>query len=80
MSEKDRLAAAIHSFFVERGKRAPEEDCDFFESGLIDSMELLELLMFLEDSLSLEIDQDLMTADNFRSIKSIVATLGTKNG
>ena len=68
-------ADAIMGFFAGRGKRIPNPDDDLFESELIDSMELLELVMHLEKKLGVEIDQELMSVDNFRSVTRIVETI-----
>ena len=70
------LAETIMQFFRDRGKEIPDEKCDLFENQIIDSMELIELIMFLEQELGLEIDQEFMAADNFRSVAAMLDTIG----
>jgi acyl carrier protein len=66
---------AISEFFRERSKNIPSADTDVLDSGLVDSMELLELAAHIEQTLGMDIPQERMTADNFRSINAIVRTL-----
>jgi acyl carrier protein len=74
MSEQ-AILDAISAFFRDRGKEIPTANADILESGIVDSMELLELAAHIESALSMDIPQERMTADNFRSIQSIVRTL-----
>jgi len=79
MSENE-IRDAVTAFFAGRGKPATGDDVDLFETQYIDSMELLELIMHLEDTLQVSIDQDLMSVDNFRTIAQIIKTIGTQTG
>jgi acyl carrier protein len=79
MSENEKRDA-VTAFFAGRGKPATGDDVDLFETQYIDSMELLELIMHLEDTLQVSIDQDLMSVDNFRTIAQIIKTIGTQTG
>ena len=72
---KNAILKSINLFFHEKNKEVLDPDLDIFEHELIDSMELLELIVHLESELKIKIDQELMTVDNFRSISSIVKTL-----
>lgn len=74
MSEAE-IRIVVTSFFAGRGKPDTGDDVDLFETEYIDSMELLELIMHLEEELKLSIDQDLMSVDNFRNIARIVQTV-----
>lgn len=65
----------VRGFFVERGKNIPDDKTDLFETEIIDSMELMELLLYLEERHEISVSQDLMTVDNFRSIDAIVGTV-----
>lgn len=74
MHERDILDL-VTSFFWERGKEIVSSDADLFEEGIIDSMELLDLIAAVEEGLGLEMDQELMSVDNFRSLDAIVSTI-----
>lgn len=71
MSEFD-VRAAILAFFDERGKPIPDPAVDLFDSGVIDSMDLIELVAHLEAAGQLDIPQEFMTVDNFRSLDAMV--------
>jgi len=68
------LRAIVRCFFTERGKRIADDKVDLFETEIIDSMELMELLLHLEERHGISIAQELMTVANFRNIDAIVAT------
>ena len=79
MSEAE-IRIAVTSFFTDRGKPTAKDDVDIFETEYIDSMELLELIMHLEEELKVSIDQDLMSVDNFRSVGRIIQTVSQSTG
>lgn len=47
-------------------------EMDLLESGLIDSFVIVNIVMELENEFEIEIDPELITPDNFRTINSIV--------
>jgi acyl carrier protein len=72
--DRKEAYAAVHEFFGKKNKVIPNNNHDLFEGELIDSMELLELIFYLETELGLCLEQELMSVDNFRNIDKIVAT------
>jgi acyl carrier protein len=44
---------------------------NLLESGVIDSLGVLELVTFLQQEFSLQVDDDELTPENFQSIQSI---------
>jgi acyl carrier protein len=79
-NSENQVVEVIYSFFTERGKEIPSDDYDLFNSGLIDSMELMELIIHLENNLDIEIDQEWMSVDNFRNVGQISTTIGHQSG
>lgn len=71
----DDVRKIVHSFFAERGKSVSSDSTDVFEAGIIDSMELMELLLHMEERHGISIDQEWMSVDNFRSIDAITETI-----
>jgi len=65
----------LAEFFDSRGKATPADNDDLFEKGIVDSMDLLELVAFLEERHGIAIEQEQMSADNFRSIGNIAALI-----
>ncbi len=48
------------------------DQTDLIENGIIDSIGILELLVFIEGKFDVELNQLSITAENMRSISSIV--------
>ena len=57
-----------------------KEDTSFFESGIIDSTGILELIGFLEETYSIAIQDDELVPENFDNLKRIAQYLGKKLG
>lgn len=51
--------------------KAPSADTDLMESGLLDSLTLVELMSSLEEQFGIHISFDEVEIDNFRSARSI---------
>jgi len=51
---------------------APSVDTDLMESGLLDSLTLVELMTSLEEEFNIRISFEEIEIDNFRSIERIV--------
>ncbi len=45
---------------------------NLIESGIIDSFEIVNVVMELEEELNIEIDPELISPDNFESVDAIV--------
>ena len=65
---------SIKEFFEMRGFDI-NQDTDLFESGAIDSMDIIELIVFIEERLNIRLDVSLLLADNFRNLTSICKLL-----
>lgn len=72
--DETRLREIARAFFNDRHKTIASDDQDLFQAEVIDSLELMELLVHLDEQHGISIDQNEMSADNFRSINAIVAT------
>jgi len=69
------LRGSVYEFFAQRGKTVSGDTVDLFESEIIDSMELMEFLLHLEETHNITIAQEQMTVDNFRTVDAIVRTI-----
>jgi D-alanine--poly(phosphoribitol) ligase subunit 2 len=58
----------------------PRDDFDLFESGVLDSLSLVELLFQLEHEFGVRILLGEMDLDNFRTIERITLMLTNPNG
>jgi len=71
----------IAAFFSERlhlTVSSPTED--LFETGVLDSMAFVDLVLHLEQQFDIRISTDKMEPDNFRSIAKIAAFVAAHNG
>ncbi len=55
-----------------------EDDVSFLEEGIIDSTGILELITFLEEDFSIEIDDEEMIPENLDSINNLIVFLKKK--
>jgi acyl carrier protein len=73
--------AAIRSFL---GARFPQvelaDEEDIFALGFVNSLFAMELVLFVERTFSLEIPNDELTLDNFRSVKSMAELVQRQTG
>jgi len=51
----------------------------FLDSGMLDSMGILELIYFLDEKLSIKVKPDEMIPQNLDSINNLLAFIKTKN-
>lgn len=66
------VEARLHRFFRERlNVEIATPDTDLFDSGALDSLALVQLLMVLEDELGRKLSLEELEPTNFRSIGSI---------
>jgi acyl carrier protein len=68
------ICAKLHSIFEERLQIAvPSDTTDLFETGLMDSLKLVDLLSELEREFSLRVTLSQLDIDVFRSVERIAA-------
>jgi len=53
-----------------------DNSTDLFKAGILDSLAIVRLLMFINESLEIEINLETLEADKFKTIDSIVEFLG----
>jgi len=61
----------IHLLLEKVHVEAPSADTDLMESGLLDSLTLVELMSSLEEQFGIHISFDEVEIDNFRSARRI---------
>ena len=76
------LASTIRKFMIENllfeENENFEEHTSFLESGIIDSTSILELVMFIEETFGINVDDDELVPDNFDSIANIAEYIQRK--
>jgi len=71
---RPELSTQLTALFLEKlNLEIPSTKQDLIESGLMDSMTLVDLLLHLEQQFDLRISADTLELESFRSIESIAA-------
>lgn len=82
MLQIDEITERIHEWIVGHFPLAKERDigpCDsLLESGIVDSLGTLDIVLFLEREFGFVVEDEEMVADHFESIESITAFVGLK--
>lgn len=70
------VAGPIETFLAEhrrgsRVKKSFDPDEDLLEHGTIDSVTLMQLVSFVEEEFRIDVSDEDLVIDNFRSIRSI---------
>jgi methoxymalonate biosynthesis acyl carrier protein len=66
------VSERVQQLFLETlNVQVPSEDADLIESGLIDSLALVELLFAIEREFSVSLPLDDLEIENFRSVNRI---------
>ena len=58
----------------------PPSDLDLFDTGVLDSLAFVELLLRLEQDFGVAVSVDDLELENFRTIERIAAFVGTRAG
>jgi acyl carrier protein len=67
-------------YFKEKTDTVVDSDTLLLEEKVIDSMGVIELVAFLEETYKVEFIDDDLTVDNFKTIGSISELILSKNG
>ncbi len=68
---------ADNIIFSDNGYPYPE-DASFLNEGIIDSMNILELVMFVEERFGVHVEDEEIVPDNFDSVSKIAAYVRSK--
>jgi acyl carrier protein len=78
---EERLLTFIRKLCVENGITADiGRDTALFENRLINSMRIIDLMGFIESELSMEVPEDKLTMNFFRTPRTIVETFCPASG
>ena len=70
---------AENILFSKNGYPYALED-SFLENGVVDSVNVLELVMFVEETFNVHVDDSDIVPENFDSVSSLAAYIRSKNG
>lgn len=77
ISEKLRKFIAETILFSNNGYPYPD-DASFLENGIIDSMNIMEIVMFVEDRLGIKVEDSEIIPDHFDSVARIADFVARK--
>ena len=73
------LVAQLNAIFIETlNIKVPSPDADLFESGLLDSMQIVELVLQIERRLGVRIDLERVDFDDLRSVSGIARLIAAE--
>ena len=75
-----QIAAFIASEIIHQPDRVIEAGESLISSGLIDSLSLVDLSLFIEDTFSVQIDDTELNADTFDTLEQLSALITERAG
>ncbi len=73
MANKQIIKNFIQSEIVQDGVRSLKDDDNLIETGTIDSMGIIKLITYLENTFSISISDNEVIPDNFETVDAISA-------
>ncbi len=73
--DKELKGKKIVEYLKEQGKPTIDYNTNLFLEGIIDSIEMLDLIYYIEHEFKVTIIQEYLTANNFESVESILLML-----
>lgn len=79
MADQDAIIQRLDAMFFEALQiKVPSPDTDFIETGMVDSLQFVELLLQLEQRFGCRLDIDDIELDDFRTLNSIARLLAAR--
>lgn len=81
LTEEQRILEFVNTSLRPSGEPVTDVAQNLIETGVIDSVGILELVMFLEDAFGMTVDQESLSPENFSSVASVAGFVQqTRNG
>jgi len=74
-SNSENIKSILRGFFFDGNL---DENLDLFDIGILDSLSIMELVMFIEEKLPVEIYVEDITREHFESINAITGFVWTQ--
>jgi acyl carrier protein len=78
MNQSENISAFIHEELLDDQDITVDDDTSLFKGGVLKSIMLLQLIVFLEESFRIKIKPTEVNIENFDSISSIVRFISKK--
>lgn len=76
----DQLAAFIAAEIIHQPERVIEPGAALISSGLIDSLSLVDLSLFIEDTFDVQVDDTELNADTFDTLDQLSSLIMERAG
>ncbi len=63
---------------VDLGKKSLRPDEDLLEQGILDSIGIMKLIVFIEENFGIQVEDEEIIPENFQSLNSIAAFIERK--
>jgi acyl carrier protein len=73
-----RAYIAENILFSDNGYPYPD-DASFLEEGIVDSMGIMELVMFVDEKFGITVEDEELVPDNFDSVSRLAAYIRSKS-
>jgi acyl carrier protein len=82
LTEEQRILDFVNGSLRPSGEGEPVTDTtlNLVEAGVIDSVGILEMVVFLEDAFGVTVDQESLNPENFSSVSSIAGFVRRSQG
>ena len=81
MNDKDNIRQYIIKSFVRDKKTASlTNDTSFFEEGIIDSLGVLQLVAYIEETYGFKVEDEELVPENLDSIDALTSYISSKVG
>jgi len=77
---RERIASFVRSRFPAAANMPLDDDVSLLESGVIDSLGILDIVAFLEESFGVKIGDEELLPGNFESVGALARFVGRKRG
>lgn len=79
MSEPPELRSRLCAFIAESHANGQEigDETELVRSGIVESYGMVEVLFFLEKEFGVDIPDEMLTPDNFRTVADIARCVGS---
>ena len=75
---REKIGTFVANYFVKEVGSVLDDDASFMEEGIIDSLGVLELVAFLEETFDFRVEDEEIIPTNFDSVNKLVAYVQSK--
>lgn len=79
-TQVEQIRRFVLSKFPLAKKRGVSDDENLLDSGIVDSLGILDLVSFIEQEFNVTVSDDELVPENFKSIRSLAAFVQRKQG